>query len=72
MACINVWGNHLRNTQRLKGIDGGKLDRHDAGHDDRLEDGESLLSKGGGTWESVADMTDCLGCMTDPIDGHLD
>ncbi len=69
---MGVWGNHLRNTQRLKGIDGGKLDRHDAGHDGRLEDGESLLSKGGGTWESVADMTDCLGCMTDPIDGHLD
>ena len=69
LACCS---NHLRNTQRLKGIDGGKLDRHDAGHDGRLEDGESLLSKGGGTWESVADMTDCLGCMTDPIDGHLD
>ena len=69
---MGVWDNHLRNTQRLKGIDGGKLDRHDAGHDGRLEDGESLLSKGGGTWESVADMTDCLGCMTDPIDGHLD
>ena len=69
---IGVWGNHLRNTQRLKGIDGVKLDRHDAGHDGRLEDGESLLSKGGGTWESVADMTDYLGCMTAPIDGHLD
>ncbi|MHB1112140.1 MAG: hypothetical protein ACYC03_02865 [Acidovorax defluvii] len=69
---MGVWGNHRRNTQRLKGIDGGKLDRHDAGHDGRLEDGESLRSKDGGTGESVADKTDCLGCMTDPIDGHLD
>jgi hypothetical protein len=31
-----------------------------------------LRFKCGGTGESVADMTDCLGGMTDAIDGHLD
>ena len=69
---MGVWGNHLRNTQRLNGIDGSNLDHGDASHNGRLEDGESLRSKCGGTGESVADMTDCLGGMTDAIDGHLD
>ncbi|MBH2044088.1 MAG: hypothetical protein I8H87_11330 [Comamonadaceae bacterium] len=64
--------NHLRNTQRLNGIDGSNLDHGDASHNGRLEDGESLRFKCGGTGESVADMTDCLGGMTDAIDGHLD
>lgn len=68
---MDAWGTHLRNTQRLKGIDGGKLDRCNAGHDGRLEDWESLQSKGE-TGESVADMTDCLGYMTDSIDGYSD